>query len=96
MTLSTQLREAAGRNAGNISASSEMLALCTQANILALLDRLERCEKALGHARSIIGVRVGDLNALGADVWMGSDDFPRSRPFTDILCEEIDAALQED
>lgn len=41
----------------------------------------------------VLNVRKGDTTALGSDVWEGGDGFPRSRPFTDIFCEEIDAAL---
>lgn len=41
----------------------------------------------------VLNVRKGDPSALGSDVWEGSDGFPRSRPFTDIFCEEIDTAL---
>lgn len=50
-------------------------------------------EKLLRRIHFVLNVRKGDPAALGSDVWEGSDGFPRSRPFTDIFCEEIDTAL---
>ena len=53
----------------------------------------EKVKMLLNRIRLVLAVRKGDFIALGADVWEGGDGWPRSRPFTDVLCDEIDEIL---